>query len=136
MLSREDIAIYAATLSTILLIIKIYEMWKDRFRLEAWLTIDGPDHDKEIKIVNLSKTPIYIKRIELFWSRSGKEGKKSVSVNLGYDVAVDIQVGPYLTKGVHFTEADNFPIKRGCGNLYARFIVAGRKGSFIKKIYE
>lgn len=57
MLNMEDIAIYAATLSTILLIIKIYEMWKERFRLEAWLTIDGPDHDKEIKIVNLSKTP-------------------------------------------------------------------------------
>ncbi|WP_316811346.1 hypothetical protein [Pedobacter heparinus] len=135
-MTRDDVAIYAAVLSTFLLMIKLWEMWRDRFRLEAWLDIYGPMENKDLMIVNLSKTPIHIKNITLFWAKSTLKIRKRNYITFDYDLAINIQIGPHATKSLLFKDENSFPINSNQGDLYACFEIAGRKFSCIKKIYD
>lgn len=134
-INKDDIAIYAAVLSTVLLIVKLYEMWKDRFRLEAWLNISDPREGKNLMIINLSKTPIHIKYLELTWAKSKRGCKNGKHIHIEYDFAHDIQIGPYSNNNIEFKEENDFSLKNNNKNLYARFKIAGRSGFCVRKIH-
>jgi hypothetical protein len=124
---------YAAILSTFLLVIKLYELARDRFRLDAYLTVDGRESDKEVVITNLSSKAIHIKYFELYWASTGWFSKKN-HIPIDHDFATKSQIGAYSTKSLAFTEEHNFGLKPG-KKLYIRLHIAGQKFKRIKKIY-
>lgn len=124
---------YAAILSTFLFFIKIYELVRDRFRLDAYLTIDGPESEKEVVITNLSSKAIHLKSFELFWS-SNKWLAKRDFIQLDHDLLTRIQIGAHSTKGIEFSEQHNFGMKRN-KNLFIKLNIAGQNFIRIKKIY-
>ncbi|SDE86792.1 hypothetical protein SAMN05216464_110117 [Mucilaginibacter pineti] len=107
-----QIAIYGAAVSSLLAFVKFYELWRDRFRMETYLNIDGPDQDKEIVFINLSSKPIYVKYIELFWAKSSPDEKNAEIVNFDRDIGSGFQLAGHTTQKLAFTEANNFGIKQ------------------------
>jgi hypothetical protein len=92
-MNKDDVAVYAAILSTILLVVKLYEMWKDRFHIDAYLKIDGPDSEKVLYITNLSKTAIHIKYIKLYWKSASWKRKPNERVEIDHDFGTGINIG-------------------------------------------
>lgn len=124
---------YAAILSTFLFIIKIYEMIRDRFRIDAYLSIDGPESDKSLVITNLSSKAIHQKSFQIYWA-SSKWFKQRDFIPVDHDVWAKTQIGAYTTKELEFSEQKNFGIING-KHLYLKLNIAGQKFFRIKKIY-
>jgi hypothetical protein len=134
-MNKDDVAVYAAVLSTVLLFVKLYEMWKDRFHIDAYLTVDGPDRDKTLYITNLSKTAIHIKYMQLYWKSTSLKRKPYKVVHLDHDFGAGINIGAFETKHISFREADDFGLLGGKQKLFIRLHIAGKRFSKEKRIY-
>ena len=69
-ISKEVIALWGAGLSTTLALIKIWELWSSRRRIEISYGFDGrPDVGNEIIIRNLSDKPMIVTYWELLFCK-------------------------------------------------------------------
>lgn len=132
------IAWWGAGLSTLLAIVKLLELWRDRFRVEVSHNFTGSESiGNEVLIRNLSNRPLIITYWELLycsgrWPQRTFEPLESADFDSG-----DRRLEPYATHTLHFADANYF--SWGHKALNGRRIVillhiAGRK-PILKLVY-
>lgn len=132
------IAWWGAGLSTLLAIVKLWEVWRDRFRLDVGYNMtSSPEVGNEINIRNLSGTPIIISYWELFYRPHCWPLKKDTSINSSGADARDIKIEPHSSKTFRFIEVDHFDwgweVMKG-RRVYIRLYIAGRR-KVVKHVY-
>lgn len=136
--STNYIAWWGAGLSTLLALIKLFELWRDRFRIEVGYGFtDDPAMGNDILIRNLSGKPIILAYWELFYRPNIWPLEKDCHIKSPEDSAHDIRIEPNSSTTLKFKEMDHFAwgwkVMRG-RRIYIRLHVAGRR-AFIKRVY-
>ena len=132
------IAWWGAALSLLLALIKLWKLWRDRFRIDVDCNLTTMSEiGNQIFVRNLSANPIILS----YWELLHGSGvwpflRLSVFEAPGPD-ANDIKIKPHSSKNSNFTEANYF----GSGHksfqsrkIYMRLYVAGRR-PVLKKVY-
>ncbi|MEK7811980.1 MAG: hypothetical protein AAB278_09240 [Pseudomonadota bacterium] len=125
------IAWWGAGLSTLLAIIKIFELWRDRFRAEVIHNFTGSESiGNEVLIRNLSNRPVILTHWELHYC-SGHWPKNSFETLATADFdSGDIRIEPYSTHTLHFADANYFSWNNKSLNgrrIFILLYIAGRK---------
>ena len=137
-LNVSFLAWWGAGLSTLLAAVKLWELWRDRFRLDIGYSFTGsPDIGNEIHIRNLSGTPIILGYWELFYRPHLWPIKKDCSIDSPGADACDIRIEPHSSKTFSFREMDHFnwgwKAMKG-RRIYIRLYIAGRR-PLTKRVY-
>jgi hypothetical protein len=132
------IAWWGAGLSTLLAIVKLYELWRDRFQVDVSYNFTGNESiGNEVFIRNLSSRPLILAHWELLycsghWLRRSFEPLESPDFDAG-----DRRLEPYATHTLHFAEQNYFDWGYKALNgrrIFIRLYIAGRK-PFLKLVY-
>jgi len=135
MFTAESVAAFfawwGAGLSTLLAIVKLFELWRDRFRIDVSCKFTGDENiGNEILIRNLSSRPLILTHWELLYC-SGRWPRRSFeSIESAEFDADDHRLEPHATYTLHFAEANYFYWGNKALNgrrIFIRLSVAGRK---------
>lgn len=139
-ISKEVIALWGAGLSSLLALIKIWELWSARRRIEVSYGFVGePEIGNDIIIRNLSDKPIIITYWELlFCERKGRKWVAYRNENPAED-ATDICVPAHSSKIFSFSGADYFEWGHkvlGGKRLYLNIHIAGKIRPIKRLVYK
>jgi hypothetical protein len=132
------IAWWGAGLSTLLAVVKLFELWRDRFRVDVSYNFTGSESiGNEILIRNISSRPLILAHWELLycsgrWPRRQFESFESAEFDAG-----DRKLEPYATHTLHFSDANYFSWGHKVLNgrrILIRLDIAGRK-PLLKLVY-
>lgn len=132
------IAWWGAGLSTLLALVKLYELWQNRFRVEVGCVFTSDESiGNEVLIRNLSNRPLIITYWELLycsgrWPHTKFESFESAEFDDGDD-----RLDPNETRTLSFSEANYFattPKALKGRRIYIRLYFAGRK-SIIRLVH-
>ncbi|GAB3131243.1 hypothetical protein GCM10027256_37280 [Novispirillum itersonii subsp. nipponicum] len=127
------IALYGAALSTVLAVVKVWEIWRDRFRLDIGCTFVGnPEVGHEIRIRNLSTKPFILKYWDVFYGSSVCPFQKEelVSDRDFGNIDPDTTIAPASTHTLIFADESYFSVNHNSlrgRSVYIRLHIAGRK---------
>lgn len=127
------IALWGAGLSTLLAFVKIWEIWRDRFRLDTdYYLTDNPEVGNLIKIRNLSNRPQILSRWEVL-ACSGRWPLRNFEdiVCADFDME-DLRIEPNSTLELRFADGDHFV--SGQKRVYIRLFLAGRRRPLLRLI--
>ncbi len=135
----SPVAIYGAVLSTILMLVKFWELWRSRSRIEIDYEFTSlPDIGNTVIIRNLSAIPMTIRYWELQWRRcrwcSPKPEHSVTPEEFG-----DIVIGSHASTRLVFSYMNYFsssPNALGKNRIYIRLNIAGRSRPVLKKVYS
>jgi len=125
---------WGAFLSTLLAAVKLWEFWRDRFRLEVDYSFNtDPSIGNFILIRNLSGRPLILSHWEVLY-RSGcwfrRKPEEYVALPFPEHGARDRRIEPYSTLELRFAEDNYFStshkVLKG-RRIYIRLFVAGRR---------
>lgn len=136
--SVDLVAWWGAGLSTLLALVKLWELWRDRFRINIGYNMTGnPDIGNEIHIRNLSGTPAILCYWELFYRSHTWPFTRDKAIDSPGADACDIRIDPHSTKTFRFREADHsdwdWKTMKG-RRIYIRLHIAGRQ-PVVKRVY-
>ncbi|WP_438462133.1 hypothetical protein [Marinomonas sp. PE14-40] len=137
--SINYIAWWGAGLSTLLAIIKLWELWQSRFRIDIGYGLTSDEYrGNNIYIRNLSGKPMILSYWELFYRHNFWPFLKDSYILSPEEDAFDSKIESYSSKTLNFRGPDHFSwgresLKRR--KIYIRLYVAGRK-PIVKKIYK
>ena len=136
--SSDPIAVWAAVLSTILALIKIWEIWKTRIRIEVSYSFMGiPEEGNQVIIRNLSPTPIIITYWDLQWRKRKLFIKPTFTIGPN-EFNEDIKISGHTSHKLIFRDQDHFdwgPSSLGKNKIYLLLHIAGKKWPSLKKVY-
>lgn len=129
---------WGAVLSTLLALIKIFELWRDRFRIDVGYAFTGDVHQgNDIHIRNLSGKPIILGYWDLFYRDHLWPLKKDSYIASPEAHAHDLKIDPHSSKTFNFSDADFFSwgwkAMKG-RRIYIRLYIAGRR-PVLKRVY-
>jgi hypothetical protein len=132
------IAWWGAGLSTLLALLKVWELWQNRFRIEVGSGLTGSvDVGNDIHIRNLSSSPVILCHWELFYRDHLWPLKKDTYICSPEADACDIRVDQHSSKTFNFNGqyhfSWNFKTMKG-RRIYMRLHFAGRR-PIIRKVY-
>lgn len=134
----EFVAWWGAALSTFLAFIKLFELWKDRFRLEISYNFAGyATVGNEILIGNLSTRPVLVGHWQLLYGKWYWPIWKFEPFDAADHDASDLRIEAHDTCSLMFADADWFDWGASALNgraIYIRMHVAGRR-PIVKKVY-
>lgn len=138
--SKDFFAFWGAGLSTVLALVKFWEIWQDRRRVEVSYVFNGvPEIGNDIIIRNISDKPLILTWWELhFCKRRGLSWKSYYNENPGAD-ASDLCMSPHSSKFINFREADYFDWghKALAGKrIYLHMYIAGKKRPIKRLVYS
>lgn len=125
------VAWWGAGLSTLLAIVKLFELWRDRFRIDVSHNFTGDEIiGNEILIRNLSSRSLILTHWELLycsgrWPRRHLESFASAEYDSG-----DRRLEPHATHTLHFAGENYFSWEHNQLNgrrIFIRIHVAGRR---------
>lgn len=129
---------WGAALSTLLAIVKIWELWRERFRIHAVLiSTTNRDIGNEIRIRNLSPQHLIITDWELFYGARFWSSLKKKSIHGREYDADDYILAPYSTYKCTFSDELFFrtDVKHLKGRaIYLKLHFAGRRPT-LRKLY-
>ncbi len=135
MANPNYIAWWGAGLSTLLALVKLWELWRDRFRIDVGYGFT--EDSNNIHIRNLSGKPIILTYWEVFYRPHLWPIKKDSCINSPGEYACDIEIKPHSRKTLSFMGEDYF----NCGckamqgrRIYIKLHVAGRR-PIVKRVY-
>lgn len=132
------IAWWGACLSTLLAIVKLWELWRDRFRIDIGHSFTSePELGNEIFVRNLSANPIILE----YWALHHVSGfwpfrKFSEFESPGPD-ACDIRIEPHSSQSFTFNGQYHFGWSEKSlqgRKIYMRLYIVGRRPVY-KKVY-
>lgn len=136
--SINYIAWWGAVLSTLLAVVKLFELWRDRFRIDVGYGFSGDAHQgNDIHIRNLSGNPVILAYWELFYRPHFWPLQKDIYIDSPEACAYDLKIEPHSSKTFNFSDQEHFSWGRESmkgHKIYIRLHFAGRR-SFIKKVY-
>lgn len=131
------IAWWGAGLSTLLALIKLFELWNGRFRIETGYSFTGhPDIGNDIFIRNLTSNRVILSYWELFYRSHYWPLVKDSQIDSSEDIC-EILIEPNSSKTLNFSGANSFSWGHKAMNkrrIYLRLNIAGRR-AITKKIY-
>lgn len=132
------IAWWGAGLSTLLALVKLYELWQNRFRIDVGYGFTGDMHrGNDVHIRNLSSKPIILAYWELFYRPNLWPLKKDMYIASPEADAYDLKIEPHSSKTFNFSGQDHFSWNwkalKGC-KIYIRLHIAGRR-PLVKRVY-
>jgi len=131
-----SLAIWASVLSTILAIIKIWEIYKNRFRITSSIEFDSFGERKTIvSIYNHFKDPIIITGLDLFWSKSLRNETDAYHPETGYEQGCNLSIGSNGFERLIFEEMYYFGHRKDKGKLYLSLQIAGRKSDVVMQLF-
>ena len=134
----DYIAWWGAGLSTLLAFVKLWELWRDRFRIDIGCNLTSkPEIGNEIFIRNLSANPIILSYWELLHCSGVWPFRKLSEFESSGPDASDIKIEPHSSKAFSFSEAYHFgwtPKSLQGRKIYMRLYVVGRR-AVLKKVY-
>lgn len=122
------LAVWGAVMSTILAVIKFWETWRDRFKIDTSYYFTSEEN--KIFIRNITTRPIIIAHWELLYCSGRWLHRKVERIACHDHDAGDIRIDPYGTRRLRFAEMDYF--SWGYNDLkgrklYIRLHIVGRK---------
>ncbi len=132
------LAWWGACLSTFLAVVKLWEIWRDRFRLDISYNFTSlPEIGNDIFVRNLTASPIILSSWELLWFSGRWPFWKQVdSLTPPWD-AGDTRIEAHSSLTLTFTGQNHFD----CGvkalegrRIYLRLYIAGRR-AVLRKVY-
>lgn len=125
------IAWWGAGLSTLLAIVKFFELWRDRFQVEVSYNFTGSTSiGNEVLIRNLSDRPLILTYWELLYCSDHMLKRKFESFESAEYDAGDSRLNAHSTLTLHFAEANYFAVGTKALNgrrIYIRLHIAGRR---------
>lgn len=135
----DYIAWWGAGLSTLLALVKFWEIWQDRFRIDIGYDFTSdPEIGNKIHIRNLAGKPIMIVYWELFYRSHWWPLRKDAHINSPELDTGDVRIAGHSSKTINFREWDHFNTggKAMQGrHIYIRLHIAGRR-KIVKKVYS
>jgi hypothetical protein len=132
------IAWWGAGLSTLLAIVKLWELWRDRFRLEIGYSFAGDETvGNSILIRNLSSRPLILSYWEVLYCSGRWPLRKFQDIACAEHDSGDRRIEPHSTLELHFAESDYFSWGHKAlkgRRIYIRLFVAGRR-PILKLVY-
>ena len=130
-ISKELIALWGAGLSSLLALIKLWEIWSSRRRIEVSYSFVGlPEIGNDIIIRNLSDKPMIVTYWELlFCKRKGLKWIPYRNENPAENTS-DICIAGHSSKKLNFSGSDYFEWGHealGGKRLYLNVYIAGKK---------
>ena len=126
-------------MSTILAIVKFWEIWKNRIRVNVSYNFNTCDEiGNNVIIRNLSSTPFIIAHWELVWCRSRfshRKPKFNISPN---EFNEDIILSGHSSTNLNFQDMDHFEWSErslGKNKIFLKLHIAGKLVPVIKKVY-
>ena len=139
-LGKEALALWGAGLSTLLAVMKLWEVWAQRRRIEVSYSFDGrPEVGNDVIIRNLSSTPITITYWELLFCEH--KGIKWVPYRREdpQDDVSDIFVKAHSSTRINFSEINYFDWgykSLGGKRLYLKLHLAGKRKPIKRLVYK
>jgi hypothetical protein len=137
-LDNNLIAWWGAVLSTVLALVKLWELWRDRFRIDVSYNFTGhEDMGNQIFIRNLSSKPIILEYWTIYYSKGMWPFRKlSLIESLGEDIH-DTRIDTHSSMTMNFTGQNHFAwgdnVLKG-RKIYIQLYIAGKRPIF-KKVY-
>ena len=132
------VAWWGAGLSTLLAVVKLWELWRDRFRIDVGHNFTSePEIGNEIFVRNLSVKPIILSHWELLHGSGIWPFRKFTELESPGPSASDIRIEPHSSKTFTFSEVNHFDWGHKAlqgRKIYMRLYVAGRR-PVLKKVY-
>ena len=136
---RNLIAIWGAGLSSLLAVVKLWEMWKSRSRIEVSHNFTGnAEVGNDVIIRNLSSTPIILTYFEVLRIKRNWFKKKEYILYSPYEASSDRVLKGYSSHTFNFSHQDYFDwgidaMKKG--KIYASMHFAGKAKPVVVKVY-
>lgn len=132
------IAWWGAILSTLLALIKLFEMWRDRFRIETGFTFNSdPEIGNEIIVRNLSGKPIILIHWELLYGTGKWPFMKLEEFNSTEPYENDVRIDGHSSHAFTFSENNYFGWSKDSlknRKIYMYLYIAGKR-PLLRKIY-
>ncbi len=132
------LAWWGAGLSTLLAVVKLWEIWNDRFRIDVGYNFTGSsDIGNEIFIRNLTNFPVILSYWELLWVSGHWPLRTDTGITSPQVDSRDIRIDEHSSLTLTFKEHEYFDwgAKSLKGrSIYIRLQIAGRK-PILKKVY-
>ncbi|WP_274062040.1 hypothetical protein [Vibrio parahaemolyticus] len=126
------LGIWGAVLSTILFVLKLYEVWGQRFKIEvSSITRSCADQGHDISIKNLSAKPVLLEYLELYSKKGWLPFSKESYIWSPEDSWLNARIEPSDKKVYNFNQGNYFSLSGK--KVYVRLHFAGRK-PFVKKV--
>jgi hypothetical protein len=127
------LSLWGAALSSILALIKITEVWGNRFKIEiSYMFRSDPDYGNDVSIQNLSGKPVLLNYMELFYKNDGLwPFKKSFPLWSPEDELITSKIDSQSSKSFCFAQGEHF-ITEG-KTIYVRLYFAGNR-EIVKKV--
>jgi len=133
------IAWWGAGLSTLLSVVKLWEVWRDRFQINIGCNFTSePEIGNEIFVRNLSARPIIMSYWELLYGSGVWPFIKLSEFESPGPDASDIKIEAHSSKTFTFADANHFSSSHTFlkgRKIYMRLYIIGRR-PVLKKIYE
>ncbi|MCB1650199.1 MAG: hypothetical protein H7A05_08050 [Pseudomonadales bacterium] len=132
------LAYWGAGLSTLLAAVKLFEAWKNRFRIDVSYNFAGDMNvGNKIYIRNLSSHPIIIEYWEILYCSGRWPRRKFDAIAYPDHDINDQRIEAHSTCTLHFSEENYFPWGHKAlqgRRIFIRLHIAGKK-SLLKKVY-
>lgn len=133
------IAWWGAVVSTALAVIKIYEAWTSRFRVDVgYMFSSNESLGNKITVRNLSDSPFILTYWEVVWRKGLWPLHRDVLLVSADEFYSDTRIDPCSSKEMIFSDIDHFDTKylkeRG-RYVFIRLHIAGRR-TVVKKVYD
>lgn len=129
---------WGAGLSTLLALVKLFELWRDRFRIDVGCNLTSePEIGNEILVRNLSAKPIILSYWQLLHGSGVWPFRKFSEFESPGPDARDIKIEPHSSETFSFAEAYHFDWRKKSlkgRKIYIRLYVVGRR-PVLKKVY-
>jgi len=137
--SIDYLAVWGAVLSTLLALVKFWEIWTSRSRIEISHNFTGSqDIGNQVIIRNLGGTPLLITYWELLWRhRRWLRWKQSRAISAD-EYFEDLPLGGYTSITLSFRDQDYFDWGMsaiGNDGIYLRLHIAGKKRPILRNVY-
>jgi hypothetical protein len=133
------LAWWGAGLSTLLAVVKLWELWRDRVRVDVSYNFrEGMERGNDILIRNLSPDPLILEHWELVYSSGRWPRRRFEPLLLPDPDAGDIRIEEHTSHTLHFAEQNYFAWGHRAlkGRAIAiRLHFAGRR-SILRSVYS
>ncbi|WP_449302244.1 hypothetical protein [Pseudoxanthomonas mexicana] len=128
---KDFVAIWGATLSTVLGVLKVAEYWRDRFRLEIdYDFTNDPSEGNKITLRNLTARPITIPYRELLMRKRWHFFRRREEIPFTDEPPCDVTIPAHSSHTFEFREMAHFSLKSKMlsgKTIYLKLWIAGRK---------
>lgn len=135
-MQNDWIAIWGAVLSTGLALLRLWELYRNHFRVDTAYNLTSSEIEgNEIYIRNLNNRPITIEHWELQWR--DRRWSKADTIRIAQDFSAGRKIDAYGSMTLRFEQDDYFstkPISDG-KKLYIKLYFVGKKRPVLKRVY-